>query len=63
MNKSTELLKITIFLAVVLTVIQIITGSNAFTMDLLEVFQSMIATAMPIILVMTGIYILIRCLF
>ena len=63
MNKSTGLLKITIFLAVVLTVIQIITGSNAFTMDLLEVFQSMIATAMPIILVMTGIYILIRCLF
>ncbi|MGN0514453.1 MAG: hypothetical protein ACI4GD_09245 [Lachnospiraceae bacterium] len=63
MNKSTGLLKITIFLAVVLTVIQMITGSNAFTMDLLEVFQSMIATAMPIILVMTGIYILIRCLF
>lgn len=63
MNKSTGLLKITIFLAVVLTVIQMITGSNAFTMDFLEVFQSMIAAAMPIILVMTGIYILIRCLF
>lgn len=63
MRKGTSLLKIVLFLGLVLATIQKITGSSAFTSSVLEIFQAIIVTAMPAVIMIAGIYILIRCLF
>ncbi|BDZ76099.1 hypothetical protein [Claveliimonas bilis] len=63
MRKGTSLLKIVLFLGLVLAIIQKITGSSAFTSSVLEIFQAIIVTAMPAVIMIAGIYILIRCLF
>ena len=63
MRKGTSLLKIVLFLGMVLAIIQKITGSSAFTSSVLEIFQAIIVTAMPAVIMIAGIYILIRCLF
>lgn len=63
MRKGTSLLKIVLFLVLVLAIIQKITGSSAFTSSVLGIFQAIIVTAMPAVIMIVGIYILIRCLF
>lgn len=63
MGKETNLLKIVVLLAIILATIQKITGSSAFILSVLGIFQAIIVTAMPAVIMITGIYILIRCLF
>lgn len=63
MRKGTSLLKIVLFLVLVLAIIQKITSSSAFTSSVLGIFQAIIVTAMPAVIMIAGIYILIRCLF
>lgn len=63
MRKGTSLLKIVLLLVLVLAIIQKITGSSAFTSSVLGIFQAVIVTAMPAVIMIAGIYILIRCLF
>lgn len=63
MRKGTSLLKIVLFLVLVLAIIQKITGSSVFTSSVLGIFQAIIVTAMPAVIMITGIYVLIRCLF
>lgn len=62
MRKGTSLLKIVPLLVLVLAIIQKITGSSAFTSSVLGIFQAVIVTAMPAVIMIAGIYILIRCL-
>ena len=57
MRKSTSLLKMVILLAIVLAIVQKITTS------VLGTIQALIITAMPAVLMIAGIYILIRSLF
>ncbi len=63
MRKGTSLLKLVLLLVLVLAIIQKITGSSAFTSSVLGIFQEIIVTAMPAVIMIAGIYILIRCLF
>lgn len=63
MGKETNLLKIVVLLAIILATIQKITGSSVFILSVLGIFQAIIVTAMPAVIMITGIYILIRCLF
>lgn len=63
MRKGTSLLKLVFFLVLILAIIQKITGSSAFTSSVLGIFQAIIVTAMPAVIMIAGIYILIRCLF
>lgn len=63
MRKGTSLLKLVLLLVLVLAIIQKITGSSAFISSVLGIFQEIIVTAMPAVIMIAGIYILIRCLF
>ncbi len=63
MRKGTSLLKLVLLLVLVLAIIQKITGSSAFTSSVLGIFQEIIVTAMSAVIMIAGIYILIRCLF
>lgn len=63
MRKGTSLLKLVLLLVLVLAIIQKIIGSSAFTSSVLGIFQEIIVTAMPAVIMIAGIYILIRCLF
>lgn len=63
MRKSNGIFKMVVLLAIVLAIVQKITGSSAFTTSVLGTIQALIITAMPAVLMIAGIYILIRCLF
>lgn len=63
MRKGTSLLKTMFLLVLFLVTIQKITGSSDFTSSVLGIFQAIIVTAMPAVIMVAGIYMLIRCLF
>lgn len=63
MKKGTGLLKIVLLLVMILAIIQKITGSSTFTSSVLGILQVIVVTAMPAVLMIAGIYILIRRLF
>ncbi|OUN69334.1 hypothetical protein B5G11_09925 [Drancourtella sp. An57] len=63
MRKGTSLLKTVFLLVLFLVTIQKITGSSDFTSSVLGIFQAIIVTAMPAVIMVAGIYMLIRCLF
>lgn len=63
MRKGTSLLKTVFLLVLFLVIIQKITGSSDFTSSVLGIFQAIIVTAMPTVIMVAGIYMLIRCLF
>ncbi len=63
MRKGTSLLKTVFLLVLFLVIIQKITGSSDFTSSVLGIFQAIIVTAMPAVIMVAGIYMLIRCLF
>lgn len=63
MRKGTSLLKTVFLLVLFLVIIQKITGSSDFASSVLGIFQAIIVTAMPAVIMVAGIYMLIRCLF
>ena len=62
-NTGTGLIKLIIIVAILLTVIQKVTGTTAFTTAFLGMVQSLISLAMPVVIVIGGLYLLMRCLF
>lgn len=63
MGKRAGLLKLVILAAILLTIIQKVTGSSDITENLLENFQALVIILLPAILKIGGLYILVRCLF
>mgnify|MGYP001624118665 CR=1 FL=1 len=63
MGKRAGLLKLVILAAILLTIIQKVTGSSDITENLLENFQALVIILLPAILIIGGLYILVRCLF
>ncbi|MDO5407813.1 MAG: hypothetical protein Q4F28_10880 [Eubacteriales bacterium] len=63
MRAGTGILKFLIIVALVLTIIQKVTGSADTISVFLGNIQSVVYAAMPVLIVLGGIYILIRSLF
>lgn len=60
---GTGFLKIIILLAIILTIIQKLTGTADFTINFLTTAESLIYVALPVLITLGGLYILIKCLF